>query len=464
MTTQEVNELRQYAEFIRVFRRSLQTLDLDLRLVEDEGWKYHFAVDFSELFAFAFPLSSRRRLHLQPIPNEQLLDTFSRELVTLTMILTRWNRRVLTNSSSLILLPPYIEEWQTWISIRKRELFELMSLMDIAVQIRNKTLHSLEPDFESLRSAVERYSEHSVPLSSDTQHSIGKFIEDAYQDSVSLVVACSGKASLRKLGDLLRDGSLVPIVQYFRTVFKDPGFNWKEFDASLEKKAVNKDSVSFAKALEKQPGRKILDMSNRIDAVACAMIERVNQQLTEHKHVMLMFTHSQAFANVARPIRLQDSRIAPSLHATRDLNYFWAYYVHQAKNMTTTRKRVSEILEMLDFYTSKFLWIGDERGIGKDEIDEAAYTLRELRTRLDEYANLSFGSSADEKLRTFLRDLGSGTIDDFADDIQEVNSILSTTNDRDLINYLVRQRNSVSRGLVSLALMERQLRDTKSAS
>ena len=206
VTTQE---LARYEAYFNNIMKAIVTLKGDLELAE-QGWKIHIAIDFAELFAFAFPFTQVP--HLVRQPNEPATDIYSREQATLAFLFSKWKEQGLS-VGNLILLPPYVEELRASLSLMQLKHFEAYSWLRIINTLQKRAFGG---SFAQIRDIVEEYRiNRTVPKGSKARTAFTCYVESQYSDVVSLLTTTDTRAGLSVLRAILNMGVLSSVQDHF---------------------------------------------------------------------------------------------------------------------------------------------------------------------------------------------------------------------------------------------------------
>lgn len=450
MSGQTEKMVSKYAPFIGQLHSRLVLLDNDLELVE-KGWTFHFAVDFCELYAFAFPLSRQRPGHLHPLPAERSLDTFARERVTLSFILAKWKDKVLTPSTSLVLLPPYIRELQTSLAVIKHGLVDVLSLTWVLQGIREATLSADRFVGSGVRDIVSRFAATGQALNHYERQILASFIKETYGNLVSLLVAPTTAGGLSVIRESLSDGTIMSISRYFKGICDDQQWRSLDLDHIILDNVVNTESLEWAKRLANRPGRENLSIANHVDAVACVILKNVNERLGGHKGIMPLITHSKAMKKTVGNIKIQNGSSVKTIPGVRDLDYFWAYFVCKQATTTETRRLVREILDLLAHFLYVRDWIdAEDNDPSRIALEEASHILSLVETRLNHFSNLSLGAQTDREVQKLLDKVSASVRPDFWASAQRVKQIMSAMSEEETVRLLIHRSHLIKKEIEQL--------------
>ena len=206
----KLDDVPKYQEYFSHVREQLEILRTDLALVA-EGWTLHFAIDFAELFAFAFPSSRASGIIAQP--QESHMDAYSRERAALTFLFAKWRQRPLTVDQDLILLPPYLDELRTTLMLLKKERFNAYSWAGILKLLEERAYGESS---KRIREILARYSkENKVPENPKDRQVIASYLEKEYVHVVSLLVNSDTRAGLSLLKQTLDSGVISSLEKHF---------------------------------------------------------------------------------------------------------------------------------------------------------------------------------------------------------------------------------------------------------
>jgi hypothetical protein len=365
----------------------LTTLRDDLVLVEEEGVEVHHAVDFAEVYALTYPLGH----HIQPMLGEDEYQTFCRELVTLAFIFGK-REKLLSTATSLILLPPYIEEMRITLGLIKYRIITVTFLANLA-----RRAHSLafspQAFTNEIRDIVDRYiNEKKQPTQAECDVII-HYIGTNYPDFFAAVLASSynGAALLNKF---LSDGTLQPAKRYFRKLHESGALiDLLEIEHTLQDSEINKGMERYLPSFLGIPTRKDKILPNRIDAAACGIMKRMNDSLSRTRNVLFFISHSPAMNKVVEPIVItRKTGELVTIGGCRDLDYFWLYYAHKDEDRSVMIHDINRVLCTLAGFK------------------ETGEHLDEVKQQMEFYSNVSLAATTDEDVKTLIGDVSPGSI------------------------------------------------------
>jgi hypothetical protein len=375
-------------QFVNRMYTQLTTLRDDLVLVEEEVVKLHYALDFAEVYALTYPLGH----HIQPMLGEDEYQTFRRELVTLAFIFGKRKEKLLSTTTSLILLPPYIEEMRITLGLIKYRIITVTFLANLARRARDLAF-SPQAFTNEIRGIVDRYiNERKEPTQAECDV-IMNYIGRNYPDFFAAVLASSynGAALLNKF---LSDGTLQTAKRYFRKLQESGALiDLPEIERTLQDSEINKGMEKYLPSFLAIPTRKDKDLPNRVDAAACGIIKRMNDSLSRTRNVLLFISHSLAMNKVVEPIVIsKKTGELVTIGGCRDLDYFWLYYAHKDDNRSVMIQDINRVLRILASFK------------------ETGNHLDEVKQQMEFYSNVSFAATTDENVKALIGDVSPGSI------------------------------------------------------
>ena len=424
-----VSNLPNQAEVIQSFAnrmsKALSMLYDDLKLADEEKVKFHYAVDFAELYALTYPLGH----HVQPMKGESEYETFRREIVTLSFIFARTKHKVISEATSLILLPPYIEEMKYTLALIKYHVANVNFLLNLSRQAYEEA-YSPYAFTGEVRSIVERYSNSKTKQSpnDDERKLLVKYIRENYGDLLTAVMSKyhNGAALLNRF---LSDGTLQPVKHYFKKEYgTGPEWDSLSLDRLLQDSQINKGMSDYLPIISNFPTRKNKDVPNRMDAAACSILRSINENLSKTGDVLLFISHSEVMNKVINPIDVTTRKgNQRKIHGVRNLDYFWLYYSHCFKDGEADRKAmITKIKIELDCI---------------EEFQKVGTSLDDVKKIMEECNNAALAASTDENIRSLLvehqdnsTDIGIRFLSMISDDVN-LQQALSTLGEK-LQTYL----------------------------
>lgn len=426
-------ELAGYERYFRGAKNELDILRTDLELAQ-EGWTLHFAIDFAELFAFAFPLTQTP--HLAPQPEEPGSETFTREQATLAFLFSKWGEQVLSGVRSLILLPPYKEELSAALRAFQLRRFEAYSYTGILRTLQSRAYGHA---YGQIRNLVVRYiQEKKVPESPRDRAAIASYIEEEYPDVVSLVATTDTQAGLSVLKAILDSGIISSVNNHFIEEYPLQAGKVLDLRDILDDNTIKQNSQKWLTKLnEVRPERTV---ANSIDASACAMIRAINKELLEHQSVLLIFSHSRAIKAIAEDNTPEDTTLAKEAYGdsksgsgVRSLDYLWYYYVHKEDNRKDTLQRVSTTIDLLE----RFAELQTKLGLSWETRQSL---VREAETVLEKCGNLSLGATTVAPLLEWLEETRRGLASWYGESSRLSDAILRMIRDTNMADELTARR------------------------
>lgn len=386
--------------YVKQLHRILVDLAADIELVQ-EGWRLHFAVDFAELFAFAYPLS--QTIHIDFMPGEQEVRAFARERVALAFSIAKASRKTLTNTAGMVLLPPYVTEMRAALSLVRDGLVNLRVLIDVYRKLGRRVPEDpLSFKDDKVNRIVREYMVTGQPPNEQDINIIVKYIAESYPELISLVISptYNGAALLNSM--IVRQ-RLLSLSRYIKINFGPGEQRALGIDSLLPS---NAESQKYLDLISTRKGRRERGPPNQGDADACAMLEILNKKLENSRERFLLISHSKTMKSVVRPVSFGERDGRPLETAgIRDLNYFWVYYVHRREQRETSPElaaiserqeilcRVSTHANIFGGYLDRWKAILDG-----DESPDDAQRCKTIRDMIWRYSNLSLGTETDEEL------------------------------------------------------------------
>lgn len=424
------NELLKYEDYFDNITKALITLKSDLELAE-QGWTLHFAIDFAELFAFAFPLTQIS--HMSRKPRESETDAHSREQATLTILFANWKEQILTNVQSLILLPPYLEELRTalrFIQYKRVDAYSWPGIMDELQKGSSKE------SYKKIAEIVKRYRETGrAPDSDSERNAIATYIGTEYPDVVSsLLTTTDSRVGLSVLRTVVDAGTVQSGQSHFPKHHQLQLGKKLYLDDIWEERFFKQRSEEWLPSFnEKRPDREV---ANIFDAQACAITSAINERLLEHKAVLLIISHSRAVRDVTKTVALATGAYNKSESKTgvRDLDYLWLYYVHKENNRKATLQRINDNLELLNQLAVSRKMLKNETEVKKEHLSKA----HEI---VDKCSNFSLSATTVDPLLKWLDSIKNPNLWSYPKNAEVSSAILKMIREGGMAQELVERRN-----------------------
>lgn len=436
--------------YVEQLHRLLVELATDIELV-NKGWTLHFAVDFAELFAFAYPLS--QIIHIDSMPGENETRTFARERVALAFSIAKASRKTLTNAASVILLPPYINEMKATLSLVRDGLINLRVLADVYRRLGRRMIGDpVSFKDNKVNRIVQEYMETGQPPNEQESNIIVEYIGERYPDLVSLVISptYNGAALLHSI--IVKE-TLLLLGQYIKTYFSTHEQQMLEIERSLLPMNIADYSRKYLDLISARKGRDRYEkiIPNKTDADACAILEILNERLENTRLRVLLMSHSKTMKSVMKPISFGERDGKPLTTAgVRDLNYFWVYYVHRREQreeglspevvVESERKgilnRVKTHANIFNSYLERWKEIRSGDQASPEDV-ERCDTIRRMIWR---YSNISLGAETDEELVDLLNRAIAYVDPEFRDQVVLGRRFIETMTTTEVMTELIKSR------------------------
>lgn len=319
--------LSSYRSIVDTMTATLGVLRDDVQLAQD-GWRIIYAVDFAELYEFAYKSLSSI---VESLPEEQEEARFVRGCVALEYIFS-------DKFDKLILLPPYQLELADHIKLAQGRLLDEMfdRVKKRQRQLKGEVRTSLQGAIlsEKIREiARERGELHRF---TDEEHrNMGQMAVDYFKDLSTWVALNEGIEGVEKLATLVKRGKVVTDTKIHRSV--------QSYRAEITKRAQE----IYVPLLERRGHKR--SAPSHIDALACAYIEHLNTQLNPQKEYLVLISHSHHMKEVIlsesqRKRKDGEVQLPPYV---RDLDYFLARLTHSSYHLPKDKNQAKAVLDSI---------------------------------------------------------------------------------------------------------------------
>jgi len=399
-----------YYKSVQRLHTSVGILIYDLELAENQGYTIHFAIDFAELFAFAYPLGTH--MHITELPNEETkYEALTRELVTLNFILSKTNTKILTKSTSLILLPSYTREMTATLTLIKDDIITLDRLISLLqegkIEAFSKSNSHVDQGIqlmidELLNQTRNETNQEIKTLSKEQKDWILQYIMQRYDYIVAFLII-SSRSRTELLDTLMAEKTIVALKPYFKIFYDEQSYNAINIESCLSDDVINRDSQKYYNLLESIPQRRERVWPNRIDAAACAVLRNINDRLKDRKSILLLITHSASTMAAVDKIEIESEKLPHvRISGTRDLDYFWVYYAYQGNTRKEMLKNLRDAAARLDTFLQTANQILNNKEITDDVLKSASSVLNDIIVLNKQYSNIMLAAKTDQSVVSLL--------------------------------------------------------------
>jgi hypothetical protein len=275
----------QYIAHCRLLLREIEHRLDDLAFMQ-QGGTIRYAVDFSELYAYALPDKTGKEIELFVDESEGRADTIQRQAL----------RRLFEEySEPLILLNPYAIELQSFFINERRRL--TVNISDYAARLKHIEEALAQPEYQAIgRINAELKVQPTRELTVEESDLIARFLEHSAPDLVEIlnqrvtrpVEAIQRLLAASRFADL---ETLVSVKLGFDSATTE---DWYQKLADILK----------AKNAPIGP-------NTDLDALALALVEGANRLLDSHKTRLLLVTRSMAMHDLLPPPQIERAVAAP---------------------------------------------------------------------------------------------------------------------------------------------------------
>jgi hypothetical protein len=389
-----------YAEKCRELQRDLEHVLTDLKFSQEQGGKVRYAVDFSEIFAYAQPSRTMQEFSLFDDDSKSWLDSLHRLAL----------RRLFNNlPEKLILLKPYETETNNFLLHQDQRLF--VALLEQAPSIyRARERLNNSKEFSRIKQLdIDKKVESRKPLTHDEKEKVRDFLLKNETLSLLAFLDWQGAKPKERVRDLIRAQRferLEDLVEIDDDFFMAADRYWEDWYGVLAKQRRGIERLSAAS----------------LDATAIATVEQANQLLEsqkDQKRKLLLVTRSPTMHNsfVRLSSRSLERRADNSFLRHPRIFSFSIQDIPEEK----TRRQIQDQLEDLKQKVNTFL-----EELGKHEVADIDEDLG-IKSQLDNLlSKVKEGwRSTNVLIASLLRDATSDEADDSSQqDLEEIRAIL----------------------------------------
>jgi len=250
--------LRRDIEDARALRQDLQALLKDAEDV-NANWTIYYAVDFAEIHSYIFPHEGDA-LRIFRDDSEFIGQTIQDNAL----------QRVLFDIKP-VLLPPYFLELDTFLDQIHPPGFNKMATSAAHVVQRAQAIAAL-PEFAAARESVDQFRRNEG--SEQDIEELRKFIE-RHADLVAAMKSSSSTSPAQRLSKLLGSGRFVDLEELVGETLDPDRETYDDWRRALDDLRKSRSSGS-----------------NRLDALAIALVKSANQQLLKKRTKLRLVTRS----------------------------------------------------------------------------------------------------------------------------------------------------------------------------
>lgn len=328
----KINALKkQYKEIEKFYGDLSESLDraiFDLELINN-GWIVHFAVDFHEVFEFAFPLETLPRFRYR----KKLFDSEKMDIIEKRAMLTYLFYELKYSEKTIFLFSPHIME------LRNKIIFEQMNVFKRELVYKNlrEFINNLLNENENLiiKNAYSWYKDHRYEtLPPDLYRNLSKIVFNKF---LNVLLLTSGVTinGLKTIHELIKDSNLT----------LKPKEEYKELIENVINSPNSKYYTLFSN-LRNKPD------SNYRDAKLIDIMMALNEEYRKNNRKEIIYLVSSAF--FIKTVLSLDGKIDYPLNKENTIyrhpNIFLAYLLNSGKNLDETIENLKNMQsEIVDF-------------------------------------------------------------------------------------------------------------------
>ncbi|GEM_PF-4348468 len=329
MKPQEIrNAIEKFAQFAHPLDgwfNDLQILKQDLSLSSE--YEYYYAVDFAELFFYAYPGTERQILNEKLKRRALLLNDseFYRDQITLALMFRKFMKPLIQHAFTL--LPPHMLEFEdhmTWVTE-----YLLKSIAQPTLPNAGALPQTIQQIYEKRKNSKDKN------LTIEEAKLFVQFVENEYRDYLGWV-ACRTAQRFNRMKELMSSGgSVVSLYDTFPKI--DIDFNDIRIAANGPLETIN--------LIRPQPERAY---NNYIDALSCGYLTLINEKINPEKKILVFVTHSFAMQQALKSIKVSIP-FQGELHdvpVLRNKNILLAYFLHRGSNDEETLELIDTSLNL----------------------------------------------------------------------------------------------------------------------
>jgi hypothetical protein len=264
-------DLKRYVKDCVALKDTIELLISDLEFVEIHGGTIHYAVDFSEIYAYALPTKTASEYRLFSNEPKTVADSLQRIAL---------NRFFFTLPQRPILLVPYaIELDGFFLELRHGALDDLLEAAISAFEDAKAIVDA--PEFKSISALIGQLKDTSKEPTKNQKKAFVSFLEKHAHGVLWLLELANG-SPIKRLQRLFGQDRMIDL---YDAIGSEPGS-----DSRVEDRW-------FKSLVARRKAKRRVEVS-RTDARAVAMIERANRLLQKHNAKIILVTRSGSIHQV----------------------------------------------------------------------------------------------------------------------------------------------------------------------
>ncbi len=291
--------IERYVRDCKLLKRALEQVISDFQFVHHQHGTIRYAVDFSEIYAYAFPEKTAKEFSLSLIDEPDEANIRVSELRQRLAL-----NRLFEGTEKVILLEPYITELRAfWARFQQQQVQSFVDQMPKLLKI------SADPKFKELSDIAIQAEQNAQPLSQADLKKIADYFEEQGEELLYCLA--------------LRDRD--PISRITRLFQHD---RFEDLDALVDVEGLESDRT-IDELYERLLARRGEEAKNtdtptasNLDAIAMALLKVANQVLRSKKIKLLLVTRSEAMHDVFNQISWQDLDDPNQVHPSNETDKF----------------------------------------------------------------------------------------------------------------------------------------------
>lgn len=356
-----------------------------------ESYRFHIAVDFSEVFAFAFPSIERLggwRLPAKPPDAED----FIREQIALAFAFYG------LSNAGVVLLPPYEVELRDSVQLFQKKLIGFEGEFQLSRAAIEELVGQLKGDVRLAELA--RKHQEVGELTRAERSDLLSVLRGSYRDLYELLIVlfATSREPYKRLQEMINANQLVPLDTY-------AAGNWR--GVVLDHERILGDRGKFVEDIQRSR-KESRYYASILDATACSYLAELNRQLIPMNEALLLVTRGST-GDVLRkhPLRLVVAGAESSLSSALSPTDLYVLLLHRRESLSKTldaiensrclQKEFHSVKKELDALTQQSMsnWRNDVLS------RKAAEVLRRVREDYIAAEALSVIAAREEYLREY---------------------------------------------------------------
>ena len=385
------DKLRNEREAIDKLAKNLELLRSDAEL-RRHGYRIHFAIDFSEVFAYGYPLAE---LYYSQDVGESPEDALNKQTVALLFLFSG-------SHGQLLLLPPYVIELRDHLALMREKAINFQRHIDVCNLVDSHLFNARVRPKEIDELVIKHQRNETF---SEAECSLIVDYAKRYYSQLWVTLTCGVARGSQRITELATDGRIGTLAQVLPKLRIDPSEIWASAQPWIQE-------------IEAIPVRLGRTYANCLDGAAVAYLATINRMINDHKEILVFISRSKAMKQLLTGNVLATPRgWKEPVEIARDIDYLITYMIYRRaihdgdeEYLETSLKLANDFLkcakqleEMRDRDSSRKPGEASELLLSMEDMwSRALGFVDQLRDRRNSYNNLKLSSQVDKQWKQYI--------------------------------------------------------------